>query len=60
MLSRNSFLISTSQKARVRVSFERAHDDQTTAHPSATDYFKPGFLGPGQAVNREIVAGLTL
>jgi hypothetical protein len=28
-LSRNSFLISTSQKVRVRLSFERVHDDQT-------------------------------
>jgi hypothetical protein len=26
-LSQNSFLISTSQKVRVRLSFERAHDD---------------------------------
>src|SRR6202521_6263603 len=28
-LSQNSFLISASQKARVRLSFERSHDDQT-------------------------------
>ena len=28
-LSQNSFLISTSQKVRVRLSFERIHDDQT-------------------------------
>ena len=28
-LSQNSFLISASQKARVRLSFERGHDDQT-------------------------------
>jgi hypothetical protein len=27
--SQNSFLISASQKARVRLSFERGHDDQT-------------------------------
>jgi hypothetical protein len=29
MLSQNSFLISTSQKVRVRLSFGRVHDDQT-------------------------------
>ena len=28
-LSQNSFLISASQKVRVRLSFERVHDDQT-------------------------------
>jgi hypothetical protein len=28
-ISQNTFLISASQKARVRLSFERVHDDET-------------------------------
>src|SRR4051812_27743014 len=33
-LSQNSFLISASQKVRVRLSFERAYDDQTDKDPA--------------------------